>query len=55
MLVRTSLIVGARFLALGVMSEYRHLNAGQTVAAQSYRDARNELDAIYASGRLKLL
>jgi hypothetical protein len=53
-LVRTSLIVGARFLALGVMAEYRHLNAGRTVAVQSYRDAENQLDAIYASGRLRL-
>jgi hypothetical protein len=36
------------------MAEYRHLNAGRTVAVQSYRDAKNQLDAIYASGRLGL-
>jgi hypothetical protein len=49
-LIRTSLIVGARFLALGVMVEYRYSKAGLT---QSYRDARDLLDAVYASGRLQ--
>jgi hypothetical protein len=49
-LVRSSLVVGARFLALGVMSEYRYGAAGVTA---SYRDARDLLDAIYASGRLR--
>jgi hypothetical protein len=49
-LIRTSLIVGARFLALGVMVEYRYSKAGLT---QSYRDAKDLLDAIYASGRLQ--
>lgn len=53
-LVRTSLIVGARFLVLGVMNEYRHQSAGKPVAVQSYRDAREQLDAIYSSGRLGL-
>jgi hypothetical protein len=49
-LIRTSLIFGARFLALGVMLEYRYSKSGFT---QSYRDARDLLDAIYASGRLQ--
>lgn len=53
-LVRTSLIVGARFLVLGVMQEYRHLSGGRPVSVSSYRDAKEQLDAIYASGRLVL-
>jgi hypothetical protein len=50
-LVRTSLIFGARFLALGVMLEYRY---GAASLTQSYRDTRGLLDAVYASGRLRL-
>ena len=53
-LVRTSLVVGSRYLALGVMQEYRHQSAGKPVAVESYREAKDQLDAIYASGRLKL-
>jgi hypothetical protein len=53
-LVRTSLIVGARFLALGVMSEYRHQSGGKAIAVASYRDARDMLDAVFASQRLGL-
>lgn len=49
-LIRTSLIFGARFLALGVMIEYRYAKSGLTL---SYRDAKDLLDATYASGRLK--
>ncbi len=49
-LIRSSLIVGARFLALGVMLEYRYA----TGAAPSYRDVHDLLDAVYASGRLEL-
>jgi hypothetical protein len=53
-LVRTSLIVGARFLVLGVMSEYRHKQAGKDVTVASFRETRDQLDAIFASGRLGL-
>lgn len=53
-LIRTSLIVGARFLILGVMQEYRHNQSGKIVKVQSYRETRDQLDAIYASGRLQL-
>jgi hypothetical protein len=53
-LIRTSLIVGARFLALGVMLSYRHQSGGKTVSVASYAEALNQLDAIYASGRLEL-
>jgi hypothetical protein len=53
-LIRSSLIVGAKYLALGVMQEYRHLSGGKSVAVSSYREAKDQLDAIYASGRLVL-
>jgi len=53
-LIRSSLIVDVRYLALGVMPEYRHQSGGRGITVESYRDARDQLDAIYASGRLKL-
>jgi hypothetical protein len=53
-LIRSSLIVDARFLALGVMNEYRHQSGGKPIAVKSYRDARDLLDAVYASQRLLL-
>jgi hypothetical protein len=53
-LIRASLIVGVRFLVLGVMQEYRHSNSGKTTRVASFRDTKEQLDAIYASGRLKL-
>lgn len=53
-LIRSSLIVGARYLALGVMQEYRHKSGGKQVSVSSYREARDQLDAIYSSGRLIL-
>jgi hypothetical protein len=40
-LIRTSLIVGARFLALGVMQAYRHKTAGRLVLVKSYREAKD--------------
>jgi hypothetical protein len=53
-LIRTSLIVDARFLALGVMQEYHHKSGGKSVVARSYDDAKDQIDAIYASQRLQL-
>ncbi|MEA2407519.1 MAG: hypothetical protein QOE69_1638 [Thermoleophilaceae bacterium] len=53
-LVRTSLIVDARFLALGVMQEYHHKNAGKNIVVHSYNDAKDQLDAVFASQRLRL-
>lgn len=47
-LIRTSLIVGARFLALGVTQQRRYSTAGFT---RSCRDAKDPLDAVFASGR----
>jgi hypothetical protein len=48
-LVRSSLIVGAHYLTLGVMLEYR---SGKSTT-QSYRDAKDLREAVYASGRLQ--
>jgi hypothetical protein len=53
-LIRTSLIVNVRFLALGVQLAYRHDADGRTVTVPSYAETKNLLDAIYASGRLQL-
>jgi hypothetical protein len=53
-LIRTSLIVDARYLVLGVLQEYRHKSGGKEVTVRSYDDARDQLDAIYASHRLRL-
>ena len=49
-LIRGSLIVGARYLAIGVMLEYRGGGGKQ----QDYRLCRDQLEAIYASNRLQL-
>jgi len=53
-LIRTSLIVGARFLVLGVMNEYHHMSGGREVVVRSFDEARELLDAVFASGRLQL-
>lgn len=53
-LVRTSLIVDARYLVIGVMQEYRHKSGGKDIVVRSYDDAKAQMDAIYASQRLKL-
>ena len=49
-LVRSSLIVGASYLALGVMAEYHYANSSVT---QSFQVSKSLLDAIFASGRLR--
>lgn len=49
-LIRTSLNVDAEFLILGMMLEYR---SGNTTM-RSYECTRDQIDAIYASERLKL-
>jgi hypothetical protein len=53
-LVRTSLIVGADYLVLGLMVGYRHKSGGKDVVVSSYREVKDQLEAIYASGRLGL-
>src|SRR5262249_23248076 len=53
-LIRASLIVDAQYLALGVMADYRHMSGGREVSVASFAEARAILDAVYASGRLRL-
>ncbi len=53
-LIRASLIVGSRSLALVVMQEYNHQRGGTPTKVFSYREARDQLEAIYTSGRLQL-
>jgi hypothetical protein len=53
-LIRTSLIVEVRYLALGVMVQYRHLSGGEPTTVRSFHDVREQLDAINASGQLRL-
>lgn len=53
-LIRTSLIVGARYLVIGMMHRYVYSSGGKSSAHNDYANARDQLDAIYASGRLDL-
>lgn len=53
-LVRTSLIVGARFLAIGMCLEYRYKAKQKELKSPDYSWAINEVGAIFASGRLQL-
>lgn len=53
-LIRTSLIVGAKYLVLGVMIEYKHQSSGKEVTVRSFEDARSLIEAIFSSGRLGL-
>ncbi len=53
-IIRGSLIVQARFLVIGVMVEYHVRSNGKDTITHSYRNARDQFDAIYASGRLHL-
>lgn len=36
------------------MAEYRHKSGGKDIAVRSYHDAKDQVDAIYASQRLRL-
>jgi hypothetical protein len=53
-LIRASLVVDARYLALGVMADYRRMSSGREVSEADFQYSLALLDAIYASGRLKL-
>ena len=53
-LIRTSLIVGAKYLVLGVMIDYRHQSSGKEVVVHSFEEAKSLIEAIYSSGRLGL-
>jgi hypothetical protein len=41
-------------LGPGVMRSYRHQSGGRPIIVSSYRDSKDQLDALYASGRLRL-
>jgi len=53
-LIRTSLIVGAKYLVIGMMDQYVYSSVGKTSVHNDYATARDQLDAIYGSGRLQL-
>ena len=53
-IVRTSLLLDANFLVLLVPITYRSKSGSKTVCDQTYSHVRSNLDAIYASPRLKL-
>ena len=53
-LIESSLLVDTRYLVLAVMIGYRHKSGGKLVSVASYTQARDLLDAIYASPRLRL-
>ena len=53
-IVRTSLIVNARYLVVGMPIAYRYRTREKEAVNESYRHAREQLDALYASGRLRL-
>jgi hypothetical protein len=53
-LIRASLIVDATYLAIGVMRSYRHLSGGRQMDVASYSETKHQLDAVFASGRLRL-
>ena len=53
-LIRASLLVDARYFVLGVMLIYGYSKRGRRISEASYERARDLLDAVYASGRLRL-
>ena len=50
-LVRTSLIHGARYLVIGLRLSYTY---GTVTSQNDFEKGRDQLDALYASGRLVL-
>lgn len=53
-IIRASLLVDARFLVLVMPTEYRFAAAGQISSTKAYENTRSQVDAIYASQRLRL-
>lgn len=53
-IVRTSLLLDARYLALGMPIEYRFKSRGKEAVAPAFKNTHDQLDAIYASQRLHL-
>ncbi len=50
-LIRGSLIQGARYLVIGLRNSYKY---GKTGDGDDFAKGREQLDAIYASGRMTL-
>jgi hypothetical protein len=53
-IVRSSLLLDAKYLALLMPTLYHHKSAGKQVSKPAYRNTQNQLNAIYASNRLSL-
>ena len=53
-IIRASLLVDARYLALLMPKQYVFKSGGQTSSTRAYERTRAQLDAIYTSQRLKL-
>lgn len=53
-LIRTSLILDARFLVLMLPVTYRYQSAGRTASVHVYKESLDQLRAIFASQRLTL-
>ncbi len=53
-LIRTSLIVGSRYLAIAMMDHYVYASGGKKLTSHDFELTRDQLDAIFASGRLQL-
>lgn len=53
-IVRTSLILDADFLILGMPIRYRFMSGGKVQATRAFENTRGRLEAIYSSNRLQL-
>ena|SRR6185437_11553056 len=53
-IVRTSLILDARCMAILMPLHYRSTSGGREYVVHAYERSRNQMDAIYASMRLRL-
>lgn len=53
-IVRTSLILDASYMVLGLPCAYRHMSSSREITVRAYEDTRHQLDAIYASQRIRL-
>ncbi len=53
-IVRSSLILDCRFLTLAIPLAYKFTSTGKPTSIAAYSNTRNQLDAIYASQRLRL-
>jgi len=53
-IIRASLILDARYFVLLLPVAYRHNSSGRVVSVEAYRETRDQLNAIYASQRLRL-